>query len=279
MKLLLRLAVRGAVVSSLLLLGCSQGHRTSTAPPIAVIASPTRLVASQPPPLTHPPIHIIAVSPVGAAEEQETAMIAMPVQPNSAPPLIVRGACADEPNAVVPFGHAPDYRWLSGELRYSPARRLVPPLRAVRGTGLPRRQRDADRGRGFGCFANRPDASRRGRDDRSAKSRTESGVSCPPPAGAAEWLNKHCPYKREGMRNEQKRHCASKAAQDGRGGLPNYEDSDWGTESPPGAARSVRMRSIRQTISKARAVGQRGRRSRPTDHGSEPKFVPLEDKS
>jgi hypothetical protein len=121
----LRLGLRGAVVGSALVLGCSHGPcpvpSLPVAVPVAIHPGPSPYASE---PVTrdarHAGVKILEVLPAGdVAEEQELSAAVAPPPP---PPVVVRGACDEPASAAVPYGHAPDYRWLTGELRYSPAR-------------------------------------------------------------------------------------------------------------------------------------------------------------
>jgi hypothetical protein len=124
---LLRLCLRGGVVGSVLVFGCSQGPNPGTPGPVPVAAlsppsalpSPSTPVADSKPP-RRPEVKILEVVPADGPFEEQEVIAGSPAP--SVPPVVVRGAREETATAAAPYGHAPDYRWLTGELRYSPAR-------------------------------------------------------------------------------------------------------------------------------------------------------------
>jgi len=111
--------LRVLVVALALVVGCSSGHCPGTPGPVAVSALDPEAprvaatTAETPRAGVRPAVKVLAVLPADAAiaEEQEAT-----------PPAVVRGARPDGEDPPIPYNHAPDYHWLTGELRYSPAR-------------------------------------------------------------------------------------------------------------------------------------------------------------
>ncbi len=107
-------SLRVLAVALALVLGCSSGHRAGTAGPVAACARTVDPVAAERHSAVAPPVvRILAALPQEAtlAEEQEAP-----------PSAVVRAARPNCGEASIPYNHAPDYQWLTGELRYSPAR-------------------------------------------------------------------------------------------------------------------------------------------------------------
>jgi hypothetical protein len=112
---LLSAGLRGGIVGAALVLGCSRGQ--CPAPPAALP---------------------LAASPRAAGGPQDTTAATVPAEPRATRRPEVRvlevlsakcaaaeqdaGPSNDPWAAAAVYGHAPDYRWLTGELRYSPAR-------------------------------------------------------------------------------------------------------------------------------------------------------------
>jgi hypothetical protein len=108
--------LRLGLVGSILVLGCTQGHCPWTSGPLAVsVGRPSGETASS---ASSPQVKILEVVPAAGAVEEEESGEEPLASPSPQPLPAVVGAAREE----VSCGHAPDYRWLIGELHYSPAR-------------------------------------------------------------------------------------------------------------------------------------------------------------
>ncbi|HKI30370.1 MAG TPA: hypothetical protein VKA46_00665 [Gemmataceae bacterium] len=126
---LLRLYV-GGVFGSALALGCGQAHWPYLSGTVTVPAPQmSNETPHDPAPVAraaapHPAeVKVLEVLPAaGASEEQEVREGRVVSAPVAVPPGVVGGVREEAETQATAYGHAPDYRWLTGELRYSPAR-------------------------------------------------------------------------------------------------------------------------------------------------------------
>jgi hypothetical protein len=120
---LLRFWLRIAVAGSGLVLGCGQvpssGTSGSLTPPSAWAPDANSQTAPPSPPARRPEVRVLEVVPERApTAPTDAATVSVSAYRVPSPARCDETRC----DATTSYGHAPDYRWLTGELRYAQVR-------------------------------------------------------------------------------------------------------------------------------------------------------------